>query len=42
VRDRDVVSVRDAQFLAGHKNLETTQRYIDGDDEARQKVVQLI
>lgn len=35
-------SVRDAQFLAGHKNLETTQRYIDGDDEARQKVVQLI
>jgi integrase/recombinase XerD len=35
-------SLRDVQFLAGHSSLQTTQRYIDGDSEARRKVVDLI
>jgi integrase/recombinase XerD len=35
-------SVRDVQQLAGHSSLQTTQRYIDGDTEAKRKLVQLI
>jgi integrase/recombinase XerD len=35
-------SLRDVQFLAGHTSLQTTQRYIEGDSEARMKVVDLI
>ena len=35
-------SLRDVQFLAGHRSLQTTQRYIEGDSEAQMKVVDLI
>lgn len=35
-------SLRDVQFLAGHSSLQTTQRYIEGDSEARKRVVDLI
>ena len=35
-------SVRDVQHLAGHSSLQTTQRYIDSDSEARRKLVNLI
>jgi len=35
-------SLRDVQFLAGHASLQTTQRYIEGDVEARKLVIDLI
>jgi integrase len=35
-------SLRDIQYLAGHSSLQTTQRYIEGDSEAKVKVVGLI
>lgn len=35
-------SLRDVQMLAGHSNLATTQRYIDGNGQAQQRVVELI
>ena len=35
-------SLRDVQELAGHASLATTQRYIQGDTEAKRKVVGLI
>ena len=35
-------SLRDVQVLAGHKNLQTTQRYIDYDTECQRKVVNLV
>ncbi len=35
-------SLRDVQWLAGHSSLQTTQRYIDGDSDARRKVVELV
>ena len=35
-------SLRDVQFLAGHSSLNTTQRYIEGDSEARSRVVDII
>lgn len=35
-------SLRDVQFLAGHSSLQTTQRYIEGDNEARKRVVDLV
>ena len=35
-------SVRDVQQLAGHALLQTTQRYIEGDTDAKRKLVQLI
>jgi integrase len=35
-------SLRDVQSLAGHSSLQTTQRYIEGDSEARKRVVDLI
>jgi integrase/recombinase XerD len=35
-------SLRDVQDLAGHSSLQTTQRYIEGDSEARKRVVDLV
>lgn len=35
-------SIRDVQLLAGHRSIQTTQRYIDGDTEAQRKLVSLI
>jgi integrase len=35
-------SLRDVQMLAGHTNLRTTQRYIDANPEAQNRVVDLI
>ena len=35
-------SLRDVQLLAGHSALSTTQRYIDGAEEARRRVVELV
>ena len=35
-------SLRDVQMLAGHSNLSTTQRYIEGQEEARRKIVDLV
>jgi integrase len=35
-------SLRDVQMLAGHSSLAVTQRYIEGDSEARRKLVDLI
>jgi integrase len=35
-------SLRDVQVLAGHRSIQTTQRYIDGDTEAQRKLVALI
>ncbi|MDM7930894.1 site-specific integrase [Tabrizicola sp.] len=35
-------SLRDVQMMAGHSSLALTQRYIEGDSDARSKVVDLI
>ena len=35
-------SLRDVQQLAGHSSLSTTQRYIEGDSDAKRKLVDLI
>jgi len=35
-------SLRDVQQLAGHSSLQITQRYIEGDNEAKRKLVNLI
>ena len=35
-------SIRDVQILAGHSSLAVTQRYIEGDSEARRKIVDLV
>jgi integrase len=35
-------SLRDVQLLAGHRSIQTTQRYIDGDSDAQRRLVLLI
>ena len=35
-------SLRDVQALAGHSSLAVTQRYIEGDGDARAKVVEFV
>lgn len=35
-------SLRDVQVLAGHRSIQTTQRYIDGDTDAQRRLVALI
>lgn len=35
-------SLRDVQQLAGHSSLQTTQRYVEGDTEAKRRLVNLI
>ncbi|HWV55438.1 site-specific integrase [Pseudorhodoplanes sp.] len=35
-------SLRDVQLLAGHRSIQTTQRYIDGDTDAQKRLVSLI
>jgi len=35
-------SLRDVQQLAGHASLATTQRYIEGDTDAKRRVVAMI
>jgi integrase len=35
-------SLRDVQILAGHRSIQTTQRYIDGDSDAQRKLIAMI
>jgi integrase/recombinase XerD len=35
-------SLRDVQLLAGHRSIETTQTYIDGDSHAQRKLIALL
>jgi integrase len=35
-------SLHDVQVLAGHRSIQTTERYIDGDTDAQRKLVSLI
>jgi|SRR5665213_3404244 len=35
-------SLRDVQILAGHRSIQTTERYIDGDSDAQRRLVALI
>jgi integrase len=35
-------SLRDVQLLAGHRSIQTTQRYIDGDIDAQRRLISLI
>lgn len=35
-------SLRDVQLLAGHRSIETTQVYIDGDSDAQRRLIHLI
>lgn len=35
-------SLRDVQLLAGHRSMQTTQRYIEGDSDAQRRLVSLL
>lgn len=35
-------SLRDVQLLAGHRSIQTTQRYIDGDTDAQRKLAAMV
>jgi integrase len=35
-------SLRDVQLLAGHRSIQTTQRYIDGDSDAQRRLVSFL
>lgn len=35
-------SLRDVQLLAGHRSIQTTQAYIDGDSDAQRRLISLI
>lgn len=35
-------SLRDVQLLAGHRSIQTTQRYIDGDSDAQRRLIEMI
>ena len=35
-------SLRDVQILAGHRSIQTTERYIDGDTDAQRRLVALV
>lgn len=35
-------SLRDVQMLAGHSSLRVTQRYIEGEQDAQRKIVELV
>ena len=35
-------SLRDVQMLAGHRSIETTQRYLDGDTDAQRRLVFIV
>jgi integrase/recombinase XerD len=35
-------SLRDVQLLAGHRSIQTTQRYIEGDTDAQRRLVSLL
>jgi len=35
-------SLRDVQILAGHRSIQTTERYIDGDTDVQRRLVALI
>jgi integrase/recombinase XerD len=35
-------SLRDVQLLAGHRSIQTTQRYIDGDTDSQRKLVAML
>ena len=35
-------SLRDVQMLAGHRSIETTQGYIDGDSDAQRRLISLL
>ncbi|HMQ40190.1 MAG TPA: site-specific integrase [Paracoccus sp. (in: a-proteobacteria)] len=35
-------SLRDVQLLAGHRSIQTTQGYIDGDEQAQRRLIKLI